>query len=356
MKQHTLTSDVIHKTRLYYGLIKAQLHKKPVPLIANLFITGRCNAACTYCYVEINKTPEREFSYDGWKKLIDNLYERGTRMFAFVGGEPLLHPDIDRLVEYVIAKNVFLNLTTNGFLMDKHLAAAKQATEVSISLDGDMNSHNKGRGPLNFERSIEGIDLAVKNGVKVRLCTVVTRYNLDQIDFLLDFAKRRNLFISFTPLIDPPDSRKKAVKDMWLSNDMVREFFIRLKDAKKESPYIINSFANMEYMINYPVHFGDVIWKDSPYSIYYTEPCPYGRFQFLIANTGEVYPCAIMWNNDYFQPKNIFDAGLDEALAHASRDLKCQCCSFANAVDWNSVTSLPWLLYGIKMTMKQFFN
>ena len=57
------------------------------------------------------------------------------------------------------------------------------------------------------------------------------------------------------------------------------------------------------------------------------------------------------------------EVGLDEALHNASNGLKCQSCSFANGPDWNNVTSLPWLWYGIKMTMKQamssrpvFFN
>lgn len=354
-KRHSLSSDLLQKSRLYLGLVKAQLHKKPVPLIANLFITGRCNASCAYCYVEINKNPEREFSFSKWKELIDELYKRGTRMFALVGGEPLLHPDIDELVDYITRKNVFINLTTNGFLIHGHLEAAKKATEVSISLDGDINSHNRNRGRMNFERAIEGIDLAVKSGVKVRLCTVVTRHNFDQIDFLVEFAEKRNVFISFTPLIDVPTSRKEAAEDLRLSDEMIRTFFSRLMEAKRKSSRIINSFANMEYMMHYPVRYGEVIWKEGRNADYYTQPCPYGRFQYLITNIGEVYPCAIMWNNDYYHSKNIFDNGIDAALSNASQNLKCQCCSFANAVDWNSVTSLPWFWYGLKMTMKQFF-
>lgn len=354
VKAHSLSSDVYQKSRLYLGLLKAQWNKKPVPLIANLFITGKCNAKCAYCYVDINKNPERKFCFDEWTSIIDTLYKKGTRMISLVGGEPLLHPDIGRLVAYIVEKNIFLNLTTNGFLLGEHLDTVKQATEVSISLDGGIVPHNKNRGKMSFERAAKGIDLAVENGVKVRLCAVVTRYNFDQIDFLIDYAEQRNLFISFTPLIDPPDSRKKAADDMRLSDQKIREFFSRLKEAKKRTSRIINSMANIEYMINYPAQYGHVIFKNSPDAGYYTIPCPYGRLQYLIINTGQIYPCAIMWNNDYFQAKNIFDAGFDEAFSCASNNLPCQCCSFANAVDWNNVTSLPWLWYGIKMTLKQF--
>ncbi len=338
------------------GVVKAQTHKKMVPVVANLYVTGRCNATCTYCYVEINKKPKREFSLQQWKKLVDDLYVKGTRLFALVGGEPLLYPKIDELAEHIISKNVYLNLATNGFLLDKHLEIARMADEVSISLDGDLASHNLNRGNRNFERTMKGIDTAIEAGCKVRLCTVVTRHNADMIDYLVDFAEERNIFVTFTPLIDAPDLRKDASEQLRLSDEEIREFFLKLKEVKKKSSRIINSFANMDYMINYPVQYGEVIWKNSPHADYYPHPCPYGRFQFLISSVGEIFPCGIMWNNDYFEPKNVLDVGLDEALEHASQGLKCQSCSFANSVDWNNVTSLPWLWYGVKMTVKQSFG
>lgn len=358
MTKHTFLRDITQKSRLYLGLMKAQRSKAPAPVIVNLFITGRCNAVCTYCYVEIEHRPEREFTLEEWKKLIDDLYARGTRMFGLVGGEPLLHPHIDELVAHIASKNVFLNLTTNGYLLHKHLEAAKKATEVSMSLDGDQVSNDNNRGERNFEQSVKGIDYAVRNGLKVRLCTVITRYNFDQIDFLVRFAEERNIYISFTPMVDAPDIRKEAAEDLRLSSEQIREFFIRLKEAKKRSPHIINSFENMDYMSNYPIRYGDVIWRDSPHANYYTKTCPYGRFLYLISSKGEVFPCAIMWNNEkYFKPKSVFGSGLDAALKHASfENLQCQSCSFANAADWNSVTTLPWFLYGLKMTLKQAFK
>lgn len=356
MREHGLIQDVVQKSRLYMGLWNAKLRKKPMPVITNLFITGRCNARCSYCYVEIDKKPAREFSLEQWKKLIDELYLRGTRMFGLVGGEPLLHPDIDKLVDYISAKNVFLNLTTNGFLLPQHLVMAKKATEVSISLDGDIEAHEKNRGKGTFEKAVKGIEAAINHGINVRLCAVITRYNFDQIDFLLNFAEQYNTFISFTPLIDAPEERRETADKMRLSDDMIRKFFIQLKDAKRGSCRIINSRESIDYMIGYPVQYGSVIWKNDPQAGYYPKTCPYGQIQYLISNSGEVYPCAIKWNNDYFKPKNVFDFGIDEALFHASNELGCQCCSFANAVEWNSVTTLPWLWYGITMTARQFLK
>ncbi|MBF0314863.1 MAG: radical SAM protein [Oligoflexia bacterium] len=357
MLLNNLKKDLYHKSKLYSGLLKVRyLKKEQTPLVANLFITGRCNSSCRYCYVEIDKNPKREFSCSEWIHLIDDLYAKGCRMYALVGGESFLHPHIDELIKHIASKNVFLNLTTNGYLLHQHLEVAKLATEVSISLDGDEKSHDLNRGKATFAKAMKGIELAASAGIKVRLCTVVTKHNYEQLDFLLDYAENKNFFITFSPLINAADPRKQDASTMMLSDEEIRLFFQKLKDAKRYSSRIINSDANLDYMINYPLKYGEIIWKGTPKADYYSSPCPYGRFNYLFASTGEVYPCCIMWTSDCYTPKNIFVEGLDRAIDHASNGLGCQCCSFANAVDWDKITSLSWLAYGIKMTLLQNFN
>ena len=377
MNRHNLARDILQKGRLYRGLIKAQRNKKPVPLIANLYPTGACQARCVYCYVPMvgeydnltteqkkqKKSLEREFTFEEWKQVIDDLYDRGTRRFGLIGGEPLIYHKIDEMIEHISSKNVFLLLSTNAFLIEKHLDAVKAAGEVAISLDGDMEGNDKNRGKGYFEQAVKGIDRAIEIGARVRLLAVVTRHNIDQIDWLTKFAEERNIYITFSPLLDAPDSRQESAESIRLDDEEIREFFKKLKDVKKKSMRVVNSVESLDSMIHYPIKYGDIIWKNSLNSDYYKEPCGYGRYQYLITNKGDVFPCAVMWNNDSFSPKNIMEVGLDEALHNASNGLKCQSCSFANGPDWNNVTSLPWLWYGIKMTMKQamssrpgFFN
>lgn len=370
MKSHTLARDIVQKTRLYTALVKAQRSSKPVPVIVNLYPTGACQARCLYCYVPMvgeldnltteqkrkKKELEREFTLEEWKQVIDDLYTHGTRRFGLIGGEPLIYHKIDEMIEHIVSKNVFLLLSTNAFLIDKHLDAVKAAGEVAISLDGDLVSNDKNRGDGYFEQAIRGIDRAVENGVRIRILTVVTQYNADQIDWLIRFAEDRKIYITFSPLLDAPETRRESAESIRLSDKEIRDFFKKLKDVKKRSIRVVNSLESLDYMINYPIKYGDIIWKNSPHANYYPEPCGYGRFQFLITNKGDVLPCAVMWNNKAFAPKNVMKVGLDEALHHASHELKCQSCSFANGPDWNSVTTLPWLWYGMKMTMKQVFD
>ncbi len=357
MIKHNTVRDIYQKMRLYYGLQKAQRNKKPVPLIINLFLTGRCNSRCTYCYVDIDKKPEKEYTIEQWKHLVDDLYDRGARYFAVLGGEPLLHPYIDELIFHIARKNVFLNLATNAFTIEKHMDAAAMATEISISLDGDKATNNLNRGTHNYEKAVRGIDIAVRAGMKVRLCAVVTKHNINQIDYLIEFAEKRNCCITFSPLIEAAEARKGETEQMRLSDEMVRAFFRKLSAARKTTSCITNSASSLNYLVGYPVVYDQIILKGSAHSDYYKELCPYGRFQYLVTNIGEIYPCGNLWNNpQLFKPKNIFEAGLDETLKHASASLPCQCCSFANAVEWNNLTKPEWLWYGVKLTLKQAFG
>lgn len=357
MSGHTLTRDIIQKSKLYLGVLKAQRTQQMVPLVANLYLTGECQARCSYCYVGLvgaPKKPEREFTLEEWKQLIDDLYDRGTRLFALVGGEPLLYPHIDEIIEHLDSKNVFINLSTNAFTLEKHIEAAKKCAKVAISIDGDQLSNDLNRGKNNFRNLMTGIDVAVQNGVRVVLLSVVTKHNVNQVDWLLKFAEERDTYVTFSPLIDAPEFRAEELESLRMENEGVKNFYRELKKKKKNSFRIMNSMESIDYMIHYPINFEEVIWEDSPYANYYPKSCTNGRFIFLFSSTGEVFPCGVMWNNEqWFKAKSILDVGVDEALEHASSGLKCQSCTFANSVDWNSISTLPWLWYGLKMTVKQ---
>ena len=357
MAGHTVARDIVQKSKLYMGLLKAQRSQKMVPLVANLYLTGKCQARCSYCYVGLvgaPKKPDREFTLEEWKELIDNLYDRGTRLFALLGGEPLLYKHVDELIDYLDSKNVFINLSTNAFTLGKHIKAAKKCAKVAISIDGDELSNDLNRGENNFKQLMEGIDVAIENGIRVQLLSVMTKHNTNQIDWLLNFAEERSTYVTFCPLIDAPEIRAEALETLRMQNEDVKNFYKELKNKKKDSFQVMNSIESIDYMINYPINYEDVIWEDSPHAGYYEKSCSNGRFIFLFSSTGEVFPCGVMWNNEqWFQAKSILDVGVDEALEHASSGLKCQSCSFANSVDWNSISTLPWLWYGLKLTFKQ---
>jgi MoaA/NifB/PqqE/SkfB family radical SAM enzyme len=85
------------------------------PILAQIVPIRRCNLACTYCN-EFDKhsppVPTGEML-----RRIDKLGELGTSIMTFSGGEPTLHPDLDRLIHRVREREAIATIITNGYLL-----------------------------------------------------------------------------------------------------------------------------------------------------------------------------------------------------------------------------------------------
>jgi len=93
---------------------------KPVgPVMVHLALTNNCNLNCSYCcYGGRNKAEELDVGQA--IKAIDSFYSLGTRGLEITGGgEPLLHPFINPIVEYGKNKGMSIGLITNGLAYDK---------------------------------------------------------------------------------------------------------------------------------------------------------------------------------------------------------------------------------------------
>jgi MoaA/NifB/PqqE/SkfB family radical SAM enzyme len=93
----------------------AALTNPAAPVLAQVVVTRRCNLSCGYCteYDHVSSPVEtsRLINY------IDHLANLGTCVITFTGGEPLLHPDLDRLIGHVVAHNMACTSISNGFLL-----------------------------------------------------------------------------------------------------------------------------------------------------------------------------------------------------------------------------------------------
>lgn len=85
------------------------------PILVQIIPMRRCNLACTYCneYDQVSDPVPT----DAMLARIDKLAEFKTSIVAFSGGEPLLHPDLDRLLARVAEHGMVPQLLTNGFLL-----------------------------------------------------------------------------------------------------------------------------------------------------------------------------------------------------------------------------------------------
>ncbi len=105
------------------------------PLLAQVVVTRRCNLACGYCNEYDNFSPPVPTAdLLAW---IDHLASLRTASITFTGGEPLLHPELDRCIRAARDHRMIVTMITNGFRLsrswiDRLNAAGLQGMQISI--------------------------------------------------------------------------------------------------------------------------------------------------------------------------------------------------------------------------------
>jgi MoaA/NifB/PqqE/SkfB family radical SAM enzyme len=85
------------------------------PLLAHIIPIRRCNLACEYCneYDDFSKPVPTETMFHR----VDKLAELGTSVITISGGEPLLHPELDKIIHRVRECGMIAGMITNGYLL-----------------------------------------------------------------------------------------------------------------------------------------------------------------------------------------------------------------------------------------------
>ncbi len=79
-------------------------------------ITNICNLNCDFC-PETKREPEI-ISIETFRKILDQINPYTDYIYFHVKGEPLIHPEIDKLLDISYEKGFKVNLTTNGTLIN----------------------------------------------------------------------------------------------------------------------------------------------------------------------------------------------------------------------------------------------
>lgn len=139
-----------------------------LPPVAQIEPTNRCNLHCYLCLTGLGKLRRHkgDMSIGNFERIIDQLEKGIIYLVLYNLGEPLLNPDIYKMVQYAKRKKVFVRLSTNGDFYNKanikHLVNCG-IDELVISLDcatpQTYKSYKKSDG---FERVVENVKLIVK--------------------------------------------------------------------------------------------------------------------------------------------------------------------------------------------------
>jgi MoaA/NifB/PqqE/SkfB family radical SAM enzyme len=176
--------------------IREQLFGMVLPATANLAVTSRCQCDCVHCSYDLFKNTEKpSLSTEEQKTVINQALELGSNLIIFVGGEPLLNPDIFELVRYVDKNQAVVSMFTNGLLLTKE--NCRRLVEAGlhclyVSIDSPRSEvHNKLRRVKNlYEQAMEGAACARESGILTGLSTYATSESLasGEVEELMNIA------------------------------------------------------------------------------------------------------------------------------------------------------------------------
>jgi radical S-adenosyl methionine domain-containing protein 2 len=159
----------------------------------NWHITSKCNYHCQFCYTKDLGMDSAEPSLV--YRLLTTLRDFGIEKINFVGGEPLLHPNIYDFCYTAKDLGFTVCLTTNGSLLNiRNIPPLSEYVDwIGISVDSPSDKTEKilGRGNGNHvSHALEISEICHEYGLSLKINTTVTKLNFQ--DHLEDLIARMN--------------------------------------------------------------------------------------------------------------------------------------------------------------------
>src|SRR5262245_45733729 len=166
---------------------------KRFPLVLMLEPLHACNLTCTGCgrIREYSQTIKEKLSVEECLAAVD---EAGAPIVSICGGEPMIYPEIGRLVRGILQRRKNIYLCTNGMFIAKRLREFRPTSRFffNVHLDGLEATHDRAVERTGvFRAAVEGIKVAKQAGFLV--CTNTTIYretDLAEIDALFAFLTK----------------------------------------------------------------------------------------------------------------------------------------------------------------------
>jgi len=146
------------RARYHASILKSD--EAPPPLTLHVEPTNHCNLKCRMCFQTTMARKKGRMPFELYKRIIDQAagWTRHLQLANF--GEPLLHPQLPKMIAYGAQHGFFVEVFTNGALLDKEIAreiVGAQAGKVNVSIDAlDPEVYREIRG-IELEKALEGL-------------------------------------------------------------------------------------------------------------------------------------------------------------------------------------------------------
>jgi MoaA/NifB/PqqE/SkfB family radical SAM enzyme len=257
------------------------------PSFINFALTNACNAKCGFCTFPNVEAKDRVFvDARKAKEALDILYDRGIWYITFVGGEPLLHPQVWEIIGYAHDKGIVCMMSTNAsYLKESTVRDMKEAglSTLFISIDTpDVEAHERNRGLPGVCKNIkEMVPLLKRAGINCIASVTISKAVKDYFKlpaFLSELGIEKITFSN--PMLRYSDSyagNTEAPIIDYTPEEIVQAF----RDIKrlKTKFRVLNPTASLDDMIRFFSKEGVKF------------PCLGGYKSFYVDWKLDVYPC-----------------------------------------------------------------
>lgn len=264
------------------------------PVFLNVLVGGRCNLKCRFCPIWQN--PSDEMEAEDWARFFADLGRwLPGRNLTLSGGEPLVHPGIERIVKSSFDAGFLVGLCTSGDTFDVKTikTIAKWPLEgLTISIDGFENTHDYLRSRKGLYKSIMGFLDYLKDlnhNIRIVTSTVINRKNLNELrEFSLMLLEKPQIdSISFQAITSNSGSHQ-----VWSPPDRMAlfpnanqaDYFLDwLTQQRRKTDKIKNSLRQIAVWKNY-FRASDQVRKLMP-------TCNIGNYTLTVSPSGNVRLC-----------------------------------------------------------------
>jgi len=319
------------------------LADKRVPFSFDLEITARCNNACHHCYINLPagdiEARRKELSLAEITDIADQAVGLGALWCLISGGEPLLREDFADIYISLKQKGLLVSVFTNACLVtEEHVALFKKYPPR------DLEVTVYGITPETYERVTQragsyaafrrGLDLLLKNGLKVRMKAMALRSNINELPDIAAFCREYTSdYFRFDPLLhlryDQDPIRNEEIKTERLSPTEI----VATEQGDDERARALKN--NCDHLI-FAEHEGQLC--DHLFH------CGAGNQNFVVSYDGIFRLCADLWHPDciYDLRQGKLSQAWDELVPRV-RDLRstsptflerCRSCPIINLCLW----------------------
>lgn len=177
------------------------------PYAAHLYLTDRCNLECAYCNEYDNEAPHPET--EKLKAWMRKLQELGVGRLNFLGGEPLLHPDVVELVRHARSLGYFrVGMSTNGLLLTQDLLRRLEEAglgSIQISVDRMTPTASTRKSLKSIRHKLAWF---ADSKVSVTVSGVITEDTVDELRQVIDECLERGIPVAARPIHDDLVNRR----------------------------------------------------------------------------------------------------------------------------------------------------